>query len=105
MLSCAQKIHAPFTVPFRIVDMLSGMWKISTMIVRMDAKRRLAVPADLVPAVAGDHFEVLFDAEEDAVIFRRLPGKEDWLEVLAACPVPMDDLPPRRKEAPKRKHL
>lgn len=85
--------------------MFSGMWEIYSMIVTMDAKRRLAVPAELMPAVAGDHFEVLFDAEEDAVIFRRLPGKEDWLEVLAACPVPMDDLPPRRKETPKRKRL
>jgi len=39
------------------------------------------------------------------VIFRRLPGKEDWLKVLSECPVEMDDVPPRRKELPKRKSL
>jgi hypothetical protein len=73
------------------------------MIVTMDSKRRLIVPAGLVPAAAGDSFDVVFDADEDAVIFRRLPGREDWLEVLTNCPVPMDDIPPRRKDLPKRK--
>lgn len=91
--------------PERFVDSAPSMWEIPTMIVTMDTKRRLTVPAGMVPAAAGDHFEVVFDAEEDAVIFRRLPGKEDWLDVLAECPVSMDDLPPRKKEMPKRKRL
>jgi hypothetical protein len=75
------------------------------MIVIMDSKRRLTVPAGLFPAGVGDSFDVFFDAEEDAVIFRRLPGKEDWLEVMEACPVAMDDVPARRKELPKRRKL
>lgn len=58
-----------------------------------------------MPAAAGDVFDVTFDDQEDAVIFRRLPGKEDWLDVLADCPVEMDDVPPRRKAFPKRKAL
>ena len=31
-------------------------------------------------------FDARFDAE-DALVFRRLPGKENWLAVLKACPV------------------
>lgn len=85
--------------------MLSGMCEFPAMIVTMDSKRRLTIPAGLVPASAGDSFDVVFDAEEDAVIFRRLPGREDWLDVLADCPVPMDDIPQRSKEMPKRKRL
>jgi hypothetical protein len=68
------------------------------MVVRLDAKRRLSVPTAAAPAKPGDVFEVEFDAEEDAIVFRRLNHDEDWLDVLAACPVPMDDLPRRRRE-------
>lgn len=75
------------------------------MIVILDSKRRLTLPAGLIPAAAGDCFDVRFDPEEDAVVFRRLPSGEDWLDVLAMCPVPMDDVPPRRKEPAKRRHL
>jgi hypothetical protein len=75
------------------------------MIVRLDSKRRLTLPAGLIQATAGDCFDVRFDAEECAVIFRRLPGQEDWLDVLADCPLPMDDLPPRKKEPAKRRKL
>jgi len=75
------------------------------MIVTLDAKRRLTLPSGLVPVVPGDRFEVEFDNEEDAVVFRRLPGKEDWLDVLADCPVPMEDLPVRKSAPPLRKKL
>lgn len=63
----------------------------------LDAKRRLTIPVALAPAAPGDLFEADFDAEEDAIVFRRLGKGEDWLAVLEACPVPMDDLPPRRR--------
>lgn len=75
------------------------------MIVTMDAKRRLTVPAALAPATPGDYFEVRFDPEEDALVFRRIPGRGDWLAVLAECPVSMDDVPPRRRETAARKRL
>jgi hypothetical protein len=66
------------------------------MIVTLDAKRRLTIPAVLAPAKPGDYFDARFDAEEDTLTFRRLAGKENWLSVLKACPVSLDDLPPRR---------
>jgi hypothetical protein len=71
------------------------------MIPTLDAKRRLTLPASLVPVQPGDHFEAEFDAEEDAVVFRRIAKNVDWLSVLKGCPVKMDDLPPRRREFPK----
>ena len=67
------------------------------MIVTLDSKRRLTVPADL-PVKPGDHFLVDFDAEEDALMCRRIASKPNWLKALKACPVAMDDLPPRRRE-------
>jgi hypothetical protein len=73
------------------------------MIVTLDSKRRLTLPAGLVRAAVGDCFDVFFDAEEDTVIFRRLPEKEDWLDVLSECPVSMNDVPPRRKDRAKRR--
>ena len=75
------------------------------MIVILDSKRRLTLPAALMPARPGQSFDARFDADEDALIFRRLPQKEDWLEVLAQCPVPMDDIAPRRAELPKKRKL
>ena len=75
------------------------------MIVTLDAKRRLTVPASLAPAAPGDYFDAYFDAEEDALVFRRLAGKEDWLAVLKACPVSADDVPPRRREPSRRRPL
>lgn len=56
------------------------------MIVTLDSKRRLTVPAAFAPASPGEYFDVRFDAEEDAFVFRRLAGKENWLTVLKACP-------------------
>ena len=67
------------------------------MVITLDAKRRLTVPVALAPASPGDLFEANFDAEEDTIVFRRLGKGEDWLAVLEQCPVPMDDLPPRRR--------
>ena len=84
------------------VDTLGGQWDNPTMIVTLDAKRRLTVPAGLAPASPGDYFDASFDAEEDALVFRRLPGKESWLTVLKACPVSPDDVP-RRRRAPARR--
>ena len=75
------------------------------MIVTMDSKRRLTVPQAMAPAKPGDAFEVTFDADEDAFVFRRIATKGDWLEVLAECPVPMDDVPPRRRELPRHREL
>jgi len=68
------------------------------MILTMDAKRRLTVPAGLSAAQPGDAFDVIIDAEDDAIVFRRINRNTDWLAVLKECPVPMDDLPPRRRE-------
>ena len=59
----------------------------------MDAKRRLVVPFSLAAAKPGEAFEASYDADEDAFVFRRatMNPKEDWLEVLAECPVPLDE--------------
>jgi hypothetical protein len=78
---------------------------IPPMIVILDSKRRLTVPAALAPASPGDYFDARFDAEEDAIVFRRLAGKEDWLTVLKECPVSMDDIPARRRETSRRRKL
>jgi hypothetical protein len=79
------------------IDAINRAWENPTMIVTLDSKRRLTVPA-AVPAKPGDHFLVDFDAEEDALMCRRIASKPNWLKVLKACPVRMDDLPPRRRE-------
>ena len=75
------------------------------MILKLDAKRRLTVPVSLAPASPGDHFTAEFDAEEDAIVFRRIPKHADWLDVLKSCPVSMDDLPGRGRDYPKRPKL
>ena len=75
------------------------------MIVTLDSKRRLTVPTALTPTSPGEHFEARFDAEEDAIVFRRLPAKENWLEVLKACPVSPDDMPRRRRALARRRKL
>ena len=86
----------------RGLDLVTERWDNPTMIVTLDAKRRLTVPAGLAPASPGDYFDARFDAEEDALVFRRLPGKESWLAVLKACPVSPDDVL-RRRPAPARR--
>jgi hypothetical protein len=75
------------------------------MVVTLDAKRRLTVPATLAPAKPGDYFEAHFDAEEDTIVFRRLAGRENWLAVLKACPVSPDDLPSKRRAPARRRKL
>ncbi len=75
------------------------------MILTLDAKRRLTVPATLAPAAPGDAFEARFDPEENEIVFRRIKGVGDWLAVLSECPVSMDDVPRRRKEPAKRRRL
>ena len=62
------------------------------MVITLDAKRRLTVPVALAPAKPGDYFDARFDAEEDALVFRRLAGRENWLEVLKTCPVSGEEL-------------
>ncbi len=80
-------------------------WDNPTMIVTLDSKRRLTVPAALAPTSPGEYFDARFDAEEDAIVFRRLAGTEDWLAVLKECPVSIDDVPLRRRETARRHKL
>jgi hypothetical protein len=87
------------------IDRPDGRWDNPTMVVTLDAKRRLTVPAALAPAKPGDYFDASFDAEEDALVFRRLSGGENWLAVLKECPVSPDDVPPRRRAPAKRRKL
>lgn len=75
------------------------------MIVTLDAKRRLSIPAALIPAEPGDAFDARYDREEDEIVLRRVKRKSNWLEVWKQCPVPMDDLPPRSRELPKKLKL
>lgn len=91
----------------RAIDLPFERWDNPTMIVTLDSKRRLTVPASLAPASPGEYFDARFDAEEDAIVFHRLPekGKEDWLAVLKECPVSMDDIPSRRRETARRRKL
>ena len=78
------------------------VWDNPTMIVTLDAKRRVSIPAALAPAAPGDQFDASFDADEDVVILRRVKRKSSWLAVWKQCPVPMDDLPLRSRTSPKR---
>jgi hypothetical protein len=78
---------------------------IPRMILTLDAKRRLTLPASLIPVRPDDHSQAEFDPEEDTVVFRRIPKNADWLNVLKTCPVKMGDLPRRRREFPKRLKL
>ncbi|MEW5981229.1 MAG: hypothetical protein AB1806_02535 [Acidobacteriota bacterium] len=75
------------------------------MIVTLDAKRRLSVPASLAPTAPGEYFDARFDPEEDAIVFRRLALRGDWFTILTECPVSMDDVPPRRREPARRRRL
>ena len=57
------------------------------------------MPVALAPAAPGDAFEARFDEDEDAIVFRRVRRGSSWLAVLKACPVPMDNLPPRGRQS------
>jgi hypothetical protein len=87
------------------IDECRRVWDYPTMILTLDAKRRLTLPATLAPAKPGDHFKAEFDPEEDILVFRRVAKRADWLAVLKACPVDMDDLPPRRRQYPRKRKL
>jgi hypothetical protein len=75
------------------------------MIVTLDAKRRVSIPAALAPATPGDEFDASFDADDDVVILRRIKRKSDWLKTWKQCPVPMNDLPSRSREMPRKLKL
>jgi bifunctional DNA-binding transcriptional regulator/antitoxin component of YhaV-PrlF toxin-antitoxin module len=75
------------------------------VIVTLDAKHRLIVPAALVKTQPGEQFEALYDDDDDIITLRRVKRKANWLEVWKQCPVPMDDLPPRSRELPKKLKL
>jgi hypothetical protein len=87
------------------VDEVTLWWDDPTVVVTLDAKRRLTVPTVVAQAKPGDDFDVQFDAEVDAIVFRRLGGREHWFAVMKDCPVSPDDVPPRRRESPKRRKL
>jgi hypothetical protein len=89
----------------RLLTAAEREWDNPTMVVTLDAKRRLTVPTALAPAKPGDYFDAHFDADEDAIVFRRLGGRENWLAVMKECPVSPDDVPPRRRELSKRRKL
>jgi len=69
----------------------------------LDLKRRLTLPVSLVSARQGDDFEADFDAEEDAVVSRRLAKGKDWLSVMKDSSVAMDDIPVCSKDCFKSK--
>jgi hypothetical protein len=75
------------------------------MLLTLDAKRRLTVPAALAPARAGDAFDAYYDQQEDEIILRRVTRRSNWLEVWRQCPIPMDDVPPRSRQMPKKLKL
>jgi len=76
------------------------------LILTLDSKRRLTVPAALAKTSPGDSFEALYDEAEDEIVLRRVKRKrESWLDVMKRCPVPMDDLSPRSREYPKKLKL
>ena len=75
------------------------------MILTLDTKRRLTLPASLVPTRPGDHFKAEFHPDDDTLVFRRVAARGNWLEVLKACPVSMEDLPARSRALPKRRKL
>lgn len=75
------------------------------MVITMDAKRRLTVPAAAEGFEPGDTFEALFDSKEGEIVFRKINTRENWVDVMLRCPVPMDDLPPRSRELPRELDL
>ena len=72
----------------------------------LDAKRRVTLPPTLVKSEPGDVWEAVYDEQEDEILLRRIKRKrKSWIEVWKECPVPMDDLPPRSREMPKKVKL
>jgi hypothetical protein len=95
----------PRTQSCEFIDGNRPMWDNPTVIVTMDVKRRVSIPAALAPASPGDQFDASFDPEEDVVTLRRVKRKANWLKVWRECPVHMDDLPVRSREMPKKVKL
>lgn len=88
------------------LDRQTLRWEYPTVIVTLDAKRRLSIPVALAPVGPGDLFEALYDEEDDEIVLRRVKrAKRNWLEVMKECPVPMDDIPSRSRELPKKLKL
>jgi hypothetical protein len=56
-------------------------------------RKRLAHPPK-GPPIKGGSVQLVLEERE-----------EDWLDVLKRCPVPMDDIPPRSRELPKKLNL
>ena len=75
------------------------------MMLTVDAKHRVTIPAKLTPTRQGEYFEAHYDEDEDRIIFKRVKRKENWLDVLKQCPSSMDDIPPRSRELPKKLKL
>ena len=79
------------------------------MLLKLDSKRRLTIPAKLAPFVPGDYFVAFYDKHEDEITFKRVKWKTkrktNWLDVLKQCPTSMDDIPPRSRERPKKLKL
>jgi hypothetical protein len=49
------------------IDAARRGWDCPTMILTLDAKRRLSIAVIRAPTKPGDEFDARFDAEEDAV--------------------------------------
>jgi bifunctional DNA-binding transcriptional regulator/antitoxin component of YhaV-PrlF toxin-antitoxin module len=74
------------------------------VILTLDSKRRLTIPAALAAASGGDAFQAVYDEKADKIVLRRVKrAKQSWLEVMKKCPVSMDDLRPRSRRYYKRK--
>jgi hypothetical protein len=71
----------------------------------LDNNRRVSIPVALASAMPGYYFDASFDAEEDVVILRHGKRKANRLEIWKQCPVPMDDVPSRSRELPKKLKL
>jgi bifunctional DNA-binding transcriptional regulator/antitoxin component of YhaV-PrlF toxin-antitoxin module len=58
------------------------------MILKLDSKHRLTIPAKLAPWKPGDWIEVTYIKSEDAFVARRIKLKTNWLRVLKKSPPP-----------------
>ena len=55
-----------------VFDAAWTRWDCPTVIVTLDAKRRLSIPVTLAPAKPGDRFDATLEAEEETIILRRV---------------------------------
>ena len=83
------------------------------MLLKLDSKRRLTLPATLAPFAPGDYFLALYDKHDDEITFKRVKLKTgaktkrkiNWLEVWKGCALQMNDIPTRSRERPKKRKL